>query len=221
MKIGIFGSGIVGQTLATKLDKLGHEVMMSTRNAADLYQRKPAFKTWHEDHPAIRLGNVNEAAAYGHLLINALQGLSTLQALKTIEAQHLNGKIMLDIANPLDFSDGFPPTLSVCNTDSLGEQIQRAYPDLKVVKSLNTMNANLMTDPRELPHDQTVFLSGNDEAAKTQIKELLASFGWKLTEMFDLGDITTARGTEQLLPIWVRIYSKVGHPKFNFRMVGI
>lgn len=226
MKIGVLGTGVVGQTIAEKLAELGNEVMIGTRDVDNLMSRenpdgygRPPFKVWHQSHDSVQIGTLGETAAFGELLVNAMQGLGTLAALESIGEPKLSGKILLDIANPLDFSQGFPPSLSVCNTDSLGEQIQRAYPELKVVKSLNTMTSFLMVNPRLLPEDQTVFLSGNDDQAKGTVKEILGSFGWKESEMIDLGDITTARGTEQLLPVWVRIYGGVGHAMFNFKVV--
>ncbi|MCB0600870.1 MAG: NAD(P)-binding domain-containing protein [Saprospiraceae bacterium] len=226
MKIGILGTGIVGQTLAEKVAEVGHEVMSGTRNVDTLLAKsnpdsygRPPFKDWLHAHPGIQVGTLDETAAFGTLLINAMYGMGSIQALQTIGPDHLSGKILLDIANPLDFSRGFPPSLSICNTDSLGEEIQRTFPQLKVVKSLNTMNTNLMVHPRALSGDQTVFISGNDADAKETVKVILKSFGWKESEMIDLGDISTARGTEQLLPIWVRIYSKMGHANFNFKIV--
>lgn len=226
MDIGIFGSGMVGQTLAEKLVELGHKVMIGTRDKGKLLARsepdafgRPPYKDWHKSHSNVELGTLNETAEFGELLINAMKGDGALSALKMIDTKNLSGKVMIDISNPLDFSKGFPPLLSICNTDSLGEQIQRAYPDLKVVKSLNTMNAYLMVNPRIVPEDQTVFLCGNDSQAKELVKDLLLSFGWKESEMLDLGDISNARGTEQLLPIWTRIYSGTGSPIFNFRIV--
>jgi len=226
MKIGIFGTGIVGQTIAEKLIDLGHEVMIGTRNKENLLARKepdsfgrPPFIEWHKSNSKVGLGTLSETAEFGELLINAMQGNGTISALKSIGDELLSGKILIDIANPLDFSQGFPPSLTICNTDSLAEHIQRTFPELKVVKSLNTMNANLMVNPRMIGEDQTVFLSGNDNRAKDTVKHLLQSFGWKESEMLDLGDITTARASEQLLPIWVRIYSGIGNPMFNFRIV--
>ncbi|MCB9271305.1 MAG: NAD(P)-binding domain-containing protein [Lewinellaceae bacterium] len=226
MKIGIFGTGIVGQTIAEKVADLGHEVMIGTRNVEALLAKsnpdsygRPPFKEWLNARSGIQVATLDETAASCTLLINAMHGMGTIQALGSIDPSHLSGKILLDIANPLDFSQGFPPTLAICNTDSLGEQIQRTFPELKVVKSLNTMNANLMVHPRAIDGDQTVFLSGNDSAAKETVKSLLNSFGWKEREMIDLGDISTARGTEQLLPIWVRIYAGKGTSLFNFRIV--
>ena len=126
--------------------------------------------------------------------------------------------MLIDIANPLDFSAGMPPTLFVKDTDSLGEQIQRAFPDAKVVKTLNTINATLMVDPAELADgDHTIFVCGDDAGAKATVTELLRSFGWK--DVIDLGDITTARGTEMLLPIWLRLMAPLGTPAFNFKIV--
>lgn len=226
MKTAVFGTGVVGQTIAEKLEALGHEVMIGTRNVQDALARsgrdsfgRPPFGEWHAGHPKIKVAPYADAAAFGELIINATNGTGTLSALELAGKKNLAGKIMLDISNPLDFSKGMPPTLFVCNTDSLGEQIQRAYPELKVVKSLNTMNAYIMVNPGLLPEDSTVFMNGNDAGAKSKVKELLKSFGWKEHTIIDMGDITTARGTEQLLPIWIRLYGALKTPMFNFRIV--
>ena len=112
-----------------------------------------------------------------------------------------------------------PPTLTVCNTDSLGEQIQRTFPKVKVVKALNTLNAYLMTNPKLLPEPTNLFLNGNDAGAKNEVKKLLMSFGWGDNDIIDMGDITTARGTEQILPIWVRLWGTLQTPMFNFKIV--
>lgn len=130
----------------------------------------------------------------------------------------LGGKVLVDVANPRDFSQGVPPTLAVCNTDSLGEQIQRALPTTKVVKALNTMNASLMTDPGALGGgDHHVFVCGNDPGAKAQVTALLGEFGWR--NILDLGDIAGSRATEMLLPIWLRLWAALGTPRFNFKIV--
>ena len=142
-----------------------------------------------------------------------------MEALKAAGDANLNGKAMLDISNPLDFSKGFPPSLTVCNTNSLGEELQRAFPELKVVKGLNTLTCFLMVAPRQLPGEHHIFLCGNDAAAKQEVRKLLSTFGWADNEMIDLGDITNARGTEQLLPIWVRLYGTFQDPMFNFSIV--
>ena len=132
--------------------------------------------------------------------------------------ENLRGKVLVDVANPLDFSKGFPPSLSVCNTDSLGEQIQRTFPEVRVVKSLNTMNCGIMDDPGSLRGDHVVFVSGNDEGAKTQVKQLLGSFGWGDRQIIDLGDITTSRGTEMYLPLWLELYGALGTGSFNINV---
>jgi predicted dinucleotide-binding enzyme len=178
----------------------------------------PPFKIWREKHPGVEFGTFLQAAAHGELVVNATQGAGSLEALKAAGAKNLAGKILVDIANPLDFSRGMPPSLTVCNTDSLAEQIQRAFPETKVVKTLNTVNAYLMVGPRQLADGaHTIFVSGNDGAAKTTVSKLLESFGWR--DIVDLGDITTARGTEMMLPIWVRVFGATKNPMFSFKLV--
>ncbi len=225
MRFGILGTGIVGRTIASRLAGLGHEVMVGTRNPADTMSRtepdtygNPPFSAWQEEHPEVQLGTFGEASAHGEMVLNATAGAVSLEALELAGETNLNGKILIDIANPLDFSKGMPPTLLVCNTDSLGEQIQRRFPEAKVVKTLHTMNAYLMVDPAQLAAtDHTVFVSGDDAEAKAMVTELLRSFGW--TDIIDLGDITTARGSEMLLPIWLRLFGALQKPIFNFKIV--
>jgi 8-hydroxy-5-deazaflavin:NADPH oxidoreductase len=225
VKFGILGTGIVGRTIASRLAGLGHEVMVGTRNPADTMSRtepdtygNPPFSAWQEEHPEVQLGTFGEASAHGEMVLNATAGAVSLEALELAGETNLNGKILIDIANPLDFSKGMPPTLLVCNTDSLGEQIQRRFPEAKVVKTLHTMNAYLMVDPAQLAAtDHTVFVSGDDAEAKAMVTELLRSFGW--TDIIDLGDITTARGSEMLLPIWLRLFGALQKPIFNFKIV--
>ena len=224
--IAVFGTGVVGQVLAEKLASLGHEVMIGTRDVAHSLSRKekdmygrPPLSEWLAQYPDIRLGSYQEAASFGEIIVNATQGAGSIQALELGGRKNLAGKVLLDVANPLDFSRGMPPTLSVCNTDSLGEQIQQAFPELKVVKGLNTMSSFLMVDPAALTEDHHVFICGNEAGAKAEIKELLVSFGWKDHTVVDLGDISNARGTEQLLPIWIRLYGTLKTAMFNFRIV--
>jgi predicted dinucleotide-binding enzyme len=225
MKIGVLGTGPVGQALAAKLEEIGHAVFVGTRDPVATLARtepdsfgNPPFKVWREKHPKIEFGTLAQAAAHGELLVNATNGNGSLDALKAAGEKNLAGKILIDIANPLDFSKGMPPSLTVCNTDSLGEQIQRAFSQTKVVKTLNTMNAYLMVGPKQLADGaHTVFVSGNDAAAKGTATKLLESFGWK--DIVDLGDITTARGTEMMLPIWVRVWGATKNPMFSFKLV--
>ena len=211
MKIGILGSGMVGQTLATKLAELGHDVMVGTRSP-----EQP--REWAQT-AGVKIGSLSDTAAHGAVVINATKGEASLAALRAAGEANLAGKILIDIANPLDFSRGMPPTLWVSNTDSLGEQIQAAFPQVKVVKTLNTLNAGLMVDPGALAGgEHTIFVSGNDAAAKAEVSRLLAEwFGWR--DIIDLGDITTARGTESLLPVWVRLMMTFGHANFQFKIV--
>jgi 8-hydroxy-5-deazaflavin:NADPH oxidoreductase len=225
MKIGVLGTGPVGQSIAAKLADLGHRVFVGTRDPAATLARNepdlfgnPPFRVWRENHPAVEFGTHAQAAAHGELVVNATTGTGSLEALRAAGAKHLADKILVDIANPLDFSKGMPPSLTIANTDSLGEQIQRAFPATKVVKALNTMNAYLMVGPRQLASgDHTSFISGNDLAAKRQVTELLRTLGWN--DIIDLGDITTARGTEMYLPLWARLYVALGNPMFSIKVV--
>ena len=226
MKIAIFGTGVVGQTLAAKLVTLGHEVTIGTRDVKKALGTtepgpygRPAFGVWYKEHSNIKMASFADAAIFGEFTINATNGMGSLNALEHAGHDNLKNKILLDVSNPLDFSHGMPPSLWVSNTDSLGEQIQRAFPETKVVKSLHTMNAYLMVNPSLVPGDHTVFLCGNDLEAKQKVRGILISFGWKDINILDIGDITTARGTEQLLPLWVRLLNSIGHPYFNFSIV--
>jgi 8-hydroxy-5-deazaflavin:NADPH oxidoreductase len=223
MRFGILGTGVVGKTMATRLADLGHDVMLGTRDPQETLSRtepdqygNPPFSAWQQEHPEVKLGTFGDAAAHGEMVVNATAGTVSLEALKQTGEENLNGKILIDISNPLVFSKGMPPTLSVSNTDSLGEQIQRRFPEARVVKTLHTMNAYLMIDPTQLAGaDHTVFVCGDDAEAK--VTELLQGFGW--TDIIDLGDITTARGTEMLLPIWLRLFGALQKPVFNFKIV--
>ena len=225
MKIAVLGTGPVGQTISEKLSQLGHDVMIGTRNVSNSLAKtgpdsfgRPPFNEWLKQNSKIKPGTYAQAAAFGEFIVNATNGTGTLNALNMAGEANLTGKILLDIANPLDFSKGMPPTLTVCNTDSLAEQIQREYPDTKVVKSLNTMTALIMVNPSLVPGNHNVFISGNEAEAKMKVKELLHSFGWTDESIIDIGDITTARGTEQLLPIWVRLWGALQNPIFNFHI---
>lgn len=225
MKITILGTGMVGMTIAERLIELGHQITMGTRNPEATRTRatpaqwgKIPFGQWLDGQKAIHLATFETAAQEADLIINATSGGATLEALAQVGASSLRNKILLDIANPLDFSNGMPPTLSVCNTDSLGEQIQARFPEVKVVKSLNTMNTYIMMHPETIPGDHTVFVSGNDSEAKKSVSALLMDIGWKADNIIDLGDISTARGTEMLLPVWLRLWGALGNANFNFHI---
>lgn len=214
MKIGVLGTGMVGNTIGSKLIQLGHEVKMGSRTAGN----EKAAEWVKKSGSKASQGTFSDAASFGEVVFNCTSGGGSLEALKLAGENNLKDKVLIDIANPLDFSKGMPPTLSISNTDSLGEAIQRAFPDLKVVKTLNTMNCNVMVDPSLVPGESDVFISGNDAAAKAVVTDILKSwFGWR--SVIDLGDITTARGTEQLLPIWIRLWGALQTPNFNFKIV--
>ncbi|GAA2745528.1 NAD(P)-binding domain-containing protein [Terrabacter aerolatus] len=224
MKIAVLGTGMVGQAIAGRLDALGHDVTLGTRDPQGTISRterdgmgNAPFAAWASGHDSVRLTTFADAAAGAELVVNATSGHGALPALQAAGAENLAGKVVIDIANPLDFSNGFPPTLFVKDTDSLGEQVQRAFPDALVVKALNTLNADLMVDPTTLGEASTVFVSGNDATAKATVTELLTSFGH--TDVIDLGDISTARGTEMLLPVWLRLMGALGTSAFNFKIV--
>jgi predicted dinucleotide-binding enzyme len=215
MKIGILGTGVVGNAIGTKLVQLGNEVKMGSRTSGN----EKAAAWVNAAGKGASAGTFQDAAAFGTIVFNCTSGLASVGALKLAGTENLKGKILADVANPLDFSKGMPPTLDPCNTDSLGEQIQREFPDVMVVKTLNTMNCNIMVNPALVPGDHDVFICGNDAPAKEEIKKILGSFGWKTGNIIDMGDISNARGTEQLLPIWIRLYSTFKSSNFNFRIV--
>ncbi len=215
MRIGVLGTGMVGRALGSKLVALGHEVMMGARQAGN-----ETTVAWAGGAGVLAShGSFADAARLGELVVNAANGAASLDALAAAEAGNLAGKVLVDVANPLDTSRGMPPSLSVCNTDSLGEQIQRAFPEARVVKTLNTMNAEIMVDPGLVPGPHTVFVSGDNAAAKARVSELLESFGWPRESILDLGDISTARGTEMYLPLWLRLWATLGAGHFNIRVV--
>ncbi|NVO18110.1 MAG: NAD(P)-binding domain-containing protein [Bacteroidetes bacterium] len=213
MKIAVIGTGMVGATIGSGLIALGHEVMMGSRTR----ENQKAIEWKKSNGSKASNGTFFEAASFGEIIFNCTSGQASLEALQLAGRENLSGKVLVDIANPLDFSGGMPPSLSICNTDSLGEAIQRQFPDVKVVKTLNTVNCSIMINPSSLSEPTSIFVSGNDESAKSTVKEILSAFGWK--DIIDLGDITTARGTEQLLPIWIRLMVSMGTPTFNFRIV--
>jgi predicted dinucleotide-binding enzyme len=224
MKIAVLGTGMVGQAIAGRFAELGHDVTVGTRDVdatlgktAPDRMGNPAFATWVATRPDVRLATFAEAAAGSELLVNATNGSVSIDALRTVDDADLAGKVLIDIANPLDYSQGFPPTLFVKDTDSLGEQIQAAFPELKVVKALNTLTAPLMANPAQLTAEHSVFVAGNDADAKRTVGDILASFGH--TDVIDVGDISSARGTEMYLPLWLRLMGALNTPYFNVKVV--
>ena len=230
MKIAVIGTGAVGKTIASKLVELKHDVMIGTRTvsdkltstAQDIYGNPP-FSEWLKSNSKVRIGSFAEAAGFGDLVVNATNGGNSVTALILAGAKNLAGKVLIDIANPLDFSNGIPPSLlpGLNNTNSLGEEIQKTFPDSMVVKTLNTMWCGLMINPGLIGKgDHVNFISGNSEKAKTKVKTLLNELGWPDKNIIDLGDITGARGTEALLPLWLRVNGVIKTGAFNFRIIS-
>ena len=225
VQVGILGTGIVGQTLGLKLVQLGHAVMLGTRDSAQLDEPKgrgPDARTLRDwlilTGTGARIGTFRDAAAYGDLVVNALSGAASLAVLRAVGEEHLAGKTLVDLANPIDFTRGFPLTLFVKDTDSLGEILQRAFPNVRIVKTLNTMTAALMVNPNLVGNgDHTVFLSGNDPAAKAEVADVLRELGWQ--DILDLGDITTARGTEMMLAIGHAVMQALSPAEIAFKVV--
>lgn len=211
MKMGVLGSGMVAQAISARLAELGHDVVIGTRDAEKL-------KGWQSSNQRVKIGSFAETARHGEMVFNATNGAASLQALAMAGAENLNGKILVDVSNPLDFTNGFPPSLFVCGTDSLAEQIQRAFPDTRVVKTLNTVTARIMVYPQEVAGgDHHIFISANDADAKGQVTELLRAFGW--INIFDLGDLSTARGTEAYLLLWVRLFGSMNTGMMNIKIM--
>jgi hypothetical protein len=224
MKIAVLGTGMVGRAHAVRLVELGHEVLMGTQDVAktmantevDSMGNQP-ISQWHKEHDNIKLVAFADAAENAEIIYNALNGSVAVDVLKGLE-DTIGDKILIDIANPLDFSKGMPPSLFVSNTDSLGEQIQKALTRAKVVKTFNTTTALIQANPKSLAGgDHHIFVSGNNDEAKTKVLEILKAYGWD--NIIDLGDITTARGTEMFLPLWLRLWGAISNPMFNIKVV--
>src|SRR5919109_2342975 len=213
MQIGVLGSGLTAQTIGTKLIQLGHEVMLGSRDEAN-----PPAVVWAKDQGQHALyGTFMNAAAFGEIIFNCTLGSSSLEALEQAGAENLKGKVLIDTSNPLDRTTDMW-TLTVCNTDSLGEQIQRAFPETKVVKTLNTVNANVMVDPAKLLEQTHVFVSGNDIEAKATVVRILRDwFGWR--EIIDLGGIVTARSVEMYVLLWHSLRNAISSQRFNIKVV--
>ncbi len=215
MKIAVLGTGMVGKEIATKLISKGHQVMMGSRTK----ENENALKWVSEMKTKAQNGTFKEASVFSDKIIfNCTKGNFVFDVLESIGQENLKGKILIDISNPLDFSKGLPPTLTVCNNTSQGEQIQSLYPETNVIKSLNTMNCYIMLNPNKIKGNHSVFISGDNTSSKNEVKNLLNSFGWENKNIIDLGGIITSRGTEMLLPIWLQIYGALGTLDFNFHI---
>jgi 8-hydroxy-5-deazaflavin:NADPH oxidoreductase len=211
MRIAVLGTGMVGRTLAPAFTRLGHDVVVGTRAPAATRARDD----WDVD---LSLAPFAEVAEGADLVVNATSGLGSLEALEAVGEAALADSVLLDVANPLDFSAGFPPTLTVKDTDSLAEQIQRAFPRTRVVKSLNTVNCAVMVDPSRVGDDETtMFVAGEDPGARETVVALLEQLDWR--DVIEFGDLAAARGMEMWLPLWVRLMGRLGTPDFNIRVV--
>jgi predicted dinucleotide-binding enzyme len=201
MRFGVLGTGVVGTTLAAKLRELGHDVKVGSRDGSK------------------GDGTFGDVAAHGELVLNCTAGAASLTALEQAGDENLRGKVLIDVANPLDFSGGFPPRLTVCNDDSLAEQIQRRFPEARVVKTLNTVGAPVMVEPGIVPGEHTIFVAGDDEAAKEEVIQLLESIGWSRERVIDLGGIEASRGPEMYLPLWISLFRRHGSPLLNVNVL--
>ncbi|MEM9037648.1 MAG: NAD(P)-binding domain-containing protein [Actinomycetota bacterium] len=224
MRIAILGTGMVGQSLAGGLTRTGHDVVIGTRDPAATMARRdpdamgaPGFGVWQDNHGHIPLTTSAEAVEGAEVVINATNGVSSIAALDLVGADRLGDKVLLDVANALDFTTA-PPSLATVDGPSLAETIQTRFPDARVVKSLNTMNADVMVQPALVGDGgHSVFLCGDDADAKATVRSLLEGLGW--VDVIDLGDLTAAGTVEALLPIWLRLAGTFGSPKLQFQIV--
>ncbi|MDE1856634.1 MAG: NAD(P)-binding domain-containing protein [Candidatus Micrarchaeota archaeon] len=213
MKIGMLGTGPVGINIATKLVKQGHQVRMGSRDP----ENPEAAKWARRNGKRASHGTFSEAAKFGDIIFNCTNGAHSIEALRKAGERNLRGKVLIDLANPLKFSKKGEMTLFIGNTDSLGEKIQRTFPSAKVVKTLNTVNMRLHTNPSLLPGEHSIFMSGNDKQAKAKVARILKGFGWK--SIIDLGGIKSARGQEALLLFWWHLNKRFPNEPFNYRIV--
>lgn len=214
---------MVGQSLAGGFARIGHEVVIGTRDTEATKARRepdamgaPGFGVWYEEHGDIPVARLSEAVDGADVVVNATNGVNSMDALQLVGAELLAGKVLLDVANALDFTTT-PPSLATVDGPSLAETIQAQFPDALVVKSLNTMNANVMVEPGLVTDGgHTVFVCGNDEGAREVVSGLLGELGW--ADVIDLGDLTAAGTVEALLPIWLRLMGTLGTPLLQFRI---
>ncbi|WP_405875114.1 MULTISPECIES: NADPH-dependent F420 reductase [unclassified Streptomyces] len=213
MRYAVLGTGDVGRTLGGKLAEMGHEVTLGSRT-----KDNPTALEWARNvGGGARAGTFAEAASSAEVVVVAVGGRVALAALEAAGAENLDGKVVVDVSNPMAFEDG-ELRLSPVESDSVGEQIQRAFPHARVVKTLNTVNCAVMVDPSLVPGEHQVFVSGEDTSAKEQVRGLLGEFGWPPHRVLDLGGIRSARSVEMLLPLWVDLFGHFGHSEFNFEV---
>ena len=214
MKIGVLGTGMVGRTIGSRLVELGYDVRMGSRTAGN--ERAAAWAA--EASGRASEGAFRDAAAFGEVVFNCTAGEHSLAALEAAGAEYLRDKVLIDVANPLDYSQGMPPCVRLAHTGSLGERIQAAFPDARVVKTLNTVNASVMVRPDQIPGDHVIFVCGDDAAAKSQTVDLLGEFGWPSERVLDLGGIAASRGPEMYVQLWIALLQTLGTPHFNITL---
>ncbi|GAA1650597.1 NADPH-dependent F420 reductase [Actinoplanes couchii] len=226
MKIAVIGTGMVGRAFASRFTGLGHEVVVGTRDVEQTlactepdWLGNPPYAIWQQSNPGVRLATFADAAASADVVINATSGAFSLEALHAAGAGNLAGKPLIDVALPLDMSEGMPPLLSVANTDSLGEQIQRIFGEAQVVKTLTPMLADTMVDPSRLGSAHNVFLAGADAAAKETVLGLLRELGWPQDAAIDLGGIKGARGIEMYSRLFFTLSETFGDFDFSIAVV--
>lgn len=212
MRLGVLGSGTVGTTLAAAFAGAGHDVVLGTG-----HPDRPETRDWSQSS-GVPVGSFAAAADDASVVVNATAGAASVAVLTSLAAS-LDGTVVLDVANPLDFSAGFPPSLTVSNTDSLAEQIQQALPRAQVVKALNTVTAAVMVAPGSLPETHHLPIAGDHPQAKDTVVGLLGDLGWPADSVLDLGGIHAARGMEAYLLLWVRLMGAMGSAMFNIRIV--
>jgi predicted dinucleotide-binding enzyme len=219
MKVGVLGTGVVGEAIASALVARDNFVMMGSRKANN--EKSAAWVKKNSKYASA--GTFNEAASFADIIFICLSGEYTLDVVKDLNDQNLRNKIIVDITNPLDFTRGMPPRIleNLGNSTSLGEEIQNLLPDSYVVKTLNTVNYKLMVDARLINNgDHNLFVCGNNLDAKNKVMHLLVdSFHWKADRLIDLGGIEMSRCVEAIVPFWVAVYQKLGTPLFNFKIV--
>ena len=212
-RVGVLGSGEVGRRLAAGFSSRGHDVMIGSRDPG-----KPELGEWLSgDGAGIKAGTFEQTAAHGELLVLAVLGNAAEEAITEAGPEKFTGKVVIDAMNPLDFSGGFPPKLSVTGEDSLGERVQRALPDAKVVKAFNTIGNPYFVDPDFSEGKPTMLIAGNDEGAKHTVGDVVADFGWP--DAVDIGGIEGSRELEAICIAWVKIGGARGSWDHGFKLL--
>jgi 8-hydroxy-5-deazaflavin:NADPH oxidoreductase len=211
--VGVLGSGEVGRRLAAAFRARGHEVKIGSRDPD-----KPELRDWIAgDGAGIAAGTFAAAAEFGELLVLAVLGNAAEQAIAEAGPGNFAGKVVIDTMNPLDFSRGFPPGLSISGDDSLGEHVQRLLPEARVVKALNTIGNPYFADPLLAGERPTMLIAGDDEVAKRTVDGVLRSFGWP--PAVDIGGIEGSRELESLCILWVKIGGARGAWDHGFKLL--